>query len=196
MCSEYSSGLSYWCLILWSHKPFLCFPLETGRKEQKFQTSSSVVAQLGFFCIFLIWDWGLIFLFFKSSTGKLFIKSIISSSNGTGVFPLLQYGHSFCACVLKKSLNLWVSAGCKDPCWLLWGFLLDMSKKLNSDGANHLAENQFFTQVCPYYRTLLEASTTTTLSLHLSWCLSIFDLWILEGISVAIMPFPFFYTGC
>lgn len=38
-------------------------------------------------------------------------------------------------------------------------FLLDMSKKLNSDGANHLAENQFFTQVCPCYRTLLEASS-------------------------------------
>lgn len=38
-------------------------------------------------------------------------------------------------------------------------FLLDASKKLNSDGANHLAENQFFTQVCPCYRTVLGASS-------------------------------------
>lgn len=139
-----------------SHRPFLCFPLETNRKEQKFQTSSSVVAQLGFsIFFFLIWDWRLVFLVFKSATEDLFIISIISSSNGT----VLWYGHSFCACVLKIWPNLWVNAVCKGPCWLQWVFLLDVSKKLNSDGANHLAENQFFAQVCPCYRTVLGASS-------------------------------------
>lgn len=91
-----------------SHKPFLCSPLETDRKkEQKFQTSSSVVAQLGFFSIFFPLGLGIDHFILLNMLPKIyFFKSIISSSNGTGVFPLLQYGHSFCACVLKKWPNL------------------------------------------------------------------------------------------
>lgn len=38
--------------------------------------------------------------------------------------------------------------------------------------------------------------TTLILPLHLSWCLCIFDLWILGNTSVAMMPFLFFYSAC
>lgn len=129
------------------------------KRAEKFQTSSSVIAQLGFFLYFFFFETGDWSFYFLNLLLKNYLLKVLLDHWMTQVFSLLQYGHSFCACVLKKSLNLWVNAGCKDPCWLLWVFLLDMSKKLNSDGANHLAENQFFTQVCPYYRTVLEASS-------------------------------------
>lgn len=93
-----------------SHKPFLCSPLETDRKEQKFQTSSSVRI------FFSLWNWGLILLFFSKSAIEDLLKVLLAHQMAQ-VFSLSFY--NIITVSWRNGQIFWVNAGCKDPCWLL-----------------------------------------------------------------------------